>query len=325
MAKDDLEKALESFRVIRGSLREQGVEDLDLGWALGLAGRELEARVNSWPQSPSWKDFEYPGEEVSFQDQDLASFEFSHERLIDENDLLPVSFLEQGVRVQRAVARIVLTQPHKGFPPGTGWATGFLVGSSLFMTNNHAIPDSDFAQKVRVQFNYQLAPDGRDREDDSYVVEDFLHTEPKLDYSLVRLAEKPVQDDSVVGARKMGAGERWGRIPLNPTPLYRKEQHLNIVQHPMGRRKEIAIQDNEISKLFLNVVRYTADTQHASSGSPVFDNLWQLVALHHAGGEQDEEERWVNNQGIRIDRIVEDLRQHFGFGGDSSVLTELGV
>ncbi|MCB0114203.1 MAG: hypothetical protein KDD84_08930 [Caldilineaceae bacterium] len=91
--------------------------------------------------------------------------------------------------------------------------------------------------------------------------------------------------------------------------------------YPIG---EVALQDNEIAQLFSNVVRYLGDTEPGSSGSPVCDNVWKLVALYHAGGEQDGNGKWLNNQGIRIDKIVADLRQHFS-GAGQSVLIELSI
>ena len=104
-----------------------------------------------------------------------------------------------------------------------------------------------------------------------------------------------------------------------------KDQHLNIVQHPRGRRKEVALQDNRITKIFTNVVHYTTDTEPGSSGSPVFSNAWDLIALHHAAGEK-QNGQWISNEGIRVDKIVADLRSHFGGSpSGNAVLTELGI
>jgi endonuclease G len=277
------------------------------------------------------KDFDNTGPKEAlgaFGEGDTASV---LERIIDESDLLPVYFLEQGARVQRSVARVVLTKPHRigshTFPPGTGWATGFLVAPSLFLTNNHVIPHKDFASKIRMQFNYQLGPDGTEQATESYfpAPSEVYRTNPSLDYTLIRLRPNQVVDDPFFGNRMIQPGERWGFIPLNESPTYLEKQHFNVIQHPSGRRKEVALQNNEIEALFQNVVRYTTDTEPGSSGSPVFNNLWELVALHHAGGEQDETGKWVNNQGIRLDKIVEDLRVSFGNGEGEQVLEELRI
>lgn len=120
-------------------------------------------------------------------------------------------------------------------------------------------------------------------------------------------------------------GHRWGNLQLRANVSYARRQHINIVQHPKGRRKEVALQDNHLDKIFSNVVRYTTDTDRGSSGSPVFNNEWELIALHHAGGEKDGD-TWLNNQGIRIDKIVADLRRHFGGSASGQrILSELGI
>ena len=290
-------------------------------------GGEVTAESGQMISPPSLKTSEFAfdtGNEISLP-KPGDDPEIGFERLIDENDLLPVWFLEQGAVAQRAVARVVLTQPHtvdgSTFPPGTGWATGFMVSSSLFLTNNHVIPDTDFAAKIRMQFNFQVGADGMELPTQSFfpVVDDAFHTNPALDYTLTRL--QPAMD----GNATVMPGERWGMVQLNQTPTFRDKQHFNVIQHPSGEPKKVALQDNELAKLFINVVRYKSDTEPGSSGSPVFDNLWRLVALHHAGGDQDANGKWLNNQGIRIDRIIDDLRGHFTGPIGQTILAELGI
>lgn len=294
---------------------------LDVGTKIPIEGDE-----ELLPPSLKTSEFAYPiGDEIPLPDpNDAAPRAF--ERIIDESDLLPVWFLEQGAVAQRAVARVVLTKPHTvdgyTFPAGTGWATGFMVSERLFLTNNHVIADAAFADKIRMQFNYQVGGDGIELPTQSFfpVVDDAFHTNPTLDYTLIRLQPAVDGDATTV------PGQRWGMVRLNSGPVFRQKQHFNIIQHPDGRHKEVALQDNEIDTLFTNVVRYKSDTEPGSSGSPVFDNLWQLVALHHAGGDQDADGKWLNNEGIRIDKIIEDLRAHFaGTAVGQAILTELGI
>jgi hypothetical protein len=285
---------------------------------LGIPGKEVElvaSEIDASSQKPpefKTKDFDIAGAEEPFPPAGASTAEV-FERIIDENDLLPVFFLEQGARTQRSVARVVLTKPHTvdghTFPPGTGWATGFLVSPTLFLTNNHVIPDQAFAKKIRVQFNFQLGHDGLEQTTESFFPElgDVFHTNAGLDYTLIRLRPNQISGDG--GMTLANPGQHWGFIPLNPSPVYRSKQSFNIIQHPSGRRKEVALQNNVIQKLFENAVRYETDTEPGSSGSPVFDNLWQLVALHHAGGDLDPvTQKWLSNEGIRIDRIIADLR-----------------
>jgi len=325
MSEDGFSKPIEAMQTVRSELADHGGSDAV------LVGNQIEmiaSALRSYgirPPEMRTSDFGNEGAEVPLKSPTDEGPNL--ERIIDESNFLPANFLQQGATVQRAVARVVLTQAHGQFPPGTGWATGFLISPSLFLTNNHVIPDKGFAQKIRMQFNYQLNDQGVESPTDSYIPapEDVFHTNPALDYTIIRLQTKPVTGDATFGTGMIEPGQRWGFIALNPIPVFRENQHVNIVQHPRGRLKEIALQDNEVHALFTNAVRYKTDTEPGSSGSPVLDNLWQLVALHHAGGERVDG-TWINNQGIRIDRIIADLQSTFGSpesGGQ--VLEQLGL
>ena len=69
------------------------------------------------------------------------------------------------------------------------------------------------------------------------------------------------------------------------------------------------------------MIRYTADTEPGSSGSPVFNNTWKLIALHHSAGDQDPTTgQWVDNEGVRIDRIIEHIKAMV-----PAVVQELGL
>lgn len=76
---------------------------------------------------------------------------------------------------------------------------------------------------------------------------------------------------------------------------------------------------NDIIGNWKNYLFYKTDTQEGSSGSPVFNKNWKVVALHHAGknehsengGFQINEEGEIkpSNRGILIKKIVEDLKE----------------
>jgi hypothetical protein len=78
---------------------------------------------------------------------------------------------------------------------------------------------------------------------------------------------------------------------------------VNIIQHPKGRYKEVVVSNNWTLLLFDNYISYDADADFSSSGSPVFNQQWQLVALHHGSLPASR-----SQEGIRICRIVESLR-----------------
>lgn len=279
--------------------------------------------LSAGPKQMKTSDFEISGENIGFPPEpELQHDEFSlQERIIGRGDFMPAHFLSKGADVQRSVARVVLTDFHQGFSPGTGFGTAFLIGRNLLMTNNHVIPNLATARKMRFQFNYQMAYDGIDLPTQSFTpnISGTFRTNADLDYSLIRLHDAQPQPGSSAAAQ---AGDTWGWVNLMPTQNYHDELRLNIIQHPQGRKKEVVLQSNLITDLFEHTVRYTADTEHGSSGSPVFDNMWRLVALHHSGGKIDDGV-WKDNEGIRIDRIVQDLRD--AFNAEPEVLAELGI
>ncbi|ORM73994.1 hypothetical protein HA44_19215 [Mixta gaviniae] len=87
---------------------------------------------------------------------------------------------------------------------------------------------------------------------------------------------------------------------------------VNIIQHPGGAPQQVALRDNFLlargaaESEAANVLHYTADTDEGSSGAPVFNDQWQLVALHH-GAAQDESGTPVN-EGIRVSALVDWLK-----------------
>jgi endonuclease G len=114
-------------------------------------------------------------------------------------------------------------------------------------------------------------------------------------------------------------GSKYGYLPLKPSVSYPIGLRLNVVQHPQGRKKEVVVQQNELRDVHTNVIHYFSDTDYGSSGSPVFDNTWNLMALHHARAPAESA-----NEGVRIDRIVADLRSEFQ-SSNPAILTELGI
>ncbi len=316
------------------------------------------------------KDLPDPGPEVEIGKENRIAFEDlgNLERIIGRSNLLPASFLEEGAITQKAIARVAFRERYNGFQVGDGWATGFLVSPSLFLTNNHVIPSKSFAKKLKIQFNYQNDIAGNPLVMDEYTFDpdDVFYTNSALDFTLIRVNKKcyySFLNHNLFTQNKISneneytpnpfdpktnfdftdlididwyrnwrhictlPGQKWGYIKLRKTVTYTKDQFLNIIQHPKARRKEIAIQENKITNIFSNTIRYTTDTEPGSSGSPVFNNLWDLIAVHHAAGERDTDtNQWLSNQGIKIDKIVKDLSKNYdGTVSGRSILNELGI
>ena len=58
-------------------------------------------------------------------------------------------------------------------------------------------------------------------------------------------------------------------------------------------------------------MQYLTDTLGGSSGAPVFNEDWLVVALHHWGKTVDVDgTREIRNQGVTIGRVADGLRSH---------------
>jgi endonuclease G len=308
------------------------------------------------------KDFPSPGPEVPVGTSGRVKIETMsrQERIIPPyTNLLPVSFLEEGTLRQRAVARLPRISATN--PMGTPWGTGFLVSNSLILTNNHVIATKAEALQILVQFNYQEDPLGIAQAVDTWRLDPdaFFFTDVALDFTLVRVKGKPFifpLKGSILQKQPFDGGEAmrfedlvalapgltaktladltmrlfripgwtWGFIQMPKTIQYATEQFLNIIQHPAGRMKEVALQQNQITHIFQDRIHYTTDTEPGSSGSPVFNNAWDLIGLHHAAGDQDQNGFWIDNEGMRMDSIVTHLRNQFG-ASNPDLLAELGI
>ncbi|MDF5706429.1 MAG: trypsin-like peptidase domain-containing protein [Nostoc sp. S4] len=214
------------------------------------------------------------------------------EKIIGENTLRPISFLHQGLEVARSVAYIGVRSSQERWS-----GTGFLVAQDLLLTNNHVLPNSNLLTDTIFRFNYEDNFRGEAQQTYEYRAKPngIFHTNQVLDYTLVQLGGEP--------------GKKWGWLPLTSKAITIGSR-VNIIQHPSGQPKQISLQNNFVQYVGGHVVQYITCTLQGSSGSPVFNDCWQLVALHHAGGnipEPTTQQRYFRNEGIQIESILADL------------------
>ncbi len=218
---------------------------------------------------------------------------------------LDVRFLENGARAARSVCRLEWRNRGQG--------TGFLVADDLLLTNYHVLippddadpenPDIDaLLPQYKVRFGAVTTASGGVSPGHRVVkIKEIVSSSPldKLDYVLLRL-RKPVTD-----------GNRILRASCADYPVY-EEQCANIIQHPLGGAMKVALRNNQVVAIRPHRIYYLSDTQEGSSGSPVFDDDWQVIALHRAGGLQDETGRTIleANEGVPILDILEEINPY---------------
>lgn len=245
-----------------------------------------------------------PGE--SFQ-----TFQRGFERVMGNNDLMSVRFFEGGLNSARSVVRIQIRSA-QGTPIGYG--TGFMVSPRLLLTNHHVFPTRNATVGSIAEFDYQLGLDGKPKMSRffNFAPDDFFITDKTLDYTLVAL-----QPDSNLAS--------YGWLPLiAELGKVIVGEWVNIIQHPNGELKQLAVRENQVVDELDLHLHYLTDTAPGSSGSPVFNDQWEVVALHHSGVPKRNAQgrimavddrpwedwmgehriAWEGNEGIRISKLV---------------------
>ncbi len=207
------------------------------------------------------------------------------ERVIKDK-FLSVSFLLKGASVQDCICKIYVEDS----PEGPYSATGFLVSKNILLTNHHVFPDASWVDSAIAIFGYNDSHNNPSLK--SVPISEFVASDEGLDFALVKIAQEMPSFIS---------------LPKNPLK-YAKGQYANIIGHPDGKPKMVSLRSNKISEVMENAIEYTSDTEPGSSGSPVFDNSWKLIALHSSAGRQDGHGNWISNKGIRIDSIVAHIK-----------------
>ena len=59
----------------------------------------------------------------------------------------------------------------------------------------------------------------------------------------------------------------------------------------------MALRQNQVVDIFDLYVTYQTDTATGSSGAPVFNDQWDVVALHHSGVPEIRDGKWMTLTG----------------------------
>jgi hypothetical protein len=229
-------------------------------------------------------------------------------------------FREKMALVESRVCRVELD--------GNAAGTGFLVGSDAVLTNYHVLESvlkgTTLAAKVTCRFDYKVLADKSRVEgvavglhpadwkldfspysaaEQTRTPDNPPPTPDELDYALVRLARRLGEEPAAPKGGAEGPRRGWLTIP-GPAPVFVSKMPLMIAQHPDGKPLKLAVDTESVIGVNagLTRVRYATNTEAGSSGSPVFDLDWNLVALHHLGDPAYDHPA-AYNQGVPIDKI----------------------
>jgi len=193
---------------------------------------------------------------------------------------------------------------------GEGFGTGFLVQAEdlglahaarwVVLTNAHVISESAEEQSgipaavppdaAMLMFEASEFPTR------VFTIDRVLAQSPRreLDFSVLALHEEGDFPDPCPIARRL--------------PLIDRNQRIYVIGHPKGGNISFSLNDNLLLDHEAPRVHYRSPTEGGSSGSPLFNQNWELIGLHHAGGKEmprlnGQSGRYPANEGLWIQSI----------------------
>jgi energy-coupling factor transporter ATP-binding protein EcfA2 len=235
--------------------------------------------------------------ELQAERQQNTKMDGKFEKVFGADSYVNFEWYQLGLERCRAVACICKET-------GEGFGTGFLLkGSDLheslgeelvLLTNAHVVSNDPAVPGALPPDEAFIAFEALGLQ--KIEVKELLWTSaPKLlDATLLRLNQK------VEGVQP---------YPLAKyLPLADGKQRLYIVGHPRGGKLSFSLHDNLLLAHRNPLLHYRTPTEGGSSGSPVFNQQWRLVGLHHAGDAQmsrldGQPGTYEANEGIWINAI----------------------
>jgi len=190
-----------------------------------------------------------------------------------EPDLLDVGFLIRAINKAVSICRVEIQKVFRG--------TGFLIDPNLVLTNYHVLGMTEeevvsATSQTVLRFGVFTSPAGTA----SVGQEVKLHP----DKPLVAYSSEKVHDFALLRV----SDQIYGLKDIAPSTftINQPASHsgLNILQHPEGNTMKLAISSNGVTGVYEDAgyIQYVNRTSPGSSGSPCFNDDWDIVAIHHA-------------------------------------------
>jgi endonuclease G, mitochondrial len=239
--------------------------------------------------------------------------------IIGMDDMVDFAFLRGGATVGASVLRVRVPRFDGGVArlasAGKPWVmlgTAWLIGSELAVTNHHVInarlsgeppaSETDF-KRQGLESILEFDVDDSGARGIETKVKEVVASSDDLDYVILRLPAP---------SERRALRLRPDAIQLNATSYL----SVNIIQHPRGQPKRVALRNNLVTSSTNRELRYLTDTDFGSSGAPVCGDDWRVVALHR-GAEHTSVSNYKGqdtayiNFGTQVAAILADLRARY--------------
>jgi endonuclease G len=218
----------------------------------------------------------------------------SLEKIVNRSSLVPMPFLTFGAKCGAAVVRIRID--------GKGMGTGFLIAPDLVLTARLILISSAGeppATSVEIDFGYEETDVGEIALADTF--------RGRID----TIASGLVGPDGWAVIRTNGnPGSKYPPLKLEPQ-IPSIGDRVSVIQHPGGGLKRIALLDGMVRSVDDQMISYTSETLPGSTGAPVFDEGWRVVAIHvlaHLIDLPDGAGKELRRSGLRIEPVLRDLK-----------------
>jgi endonuclease G, mitochondrial len=200
-----------------------------------------------------------------------------NEAILFQDDMLPIGYLQAGITAARSVARLRVPRYDDSVELSKRyWGTGWLLTGSFLITNHHVFNARDDGERDASETEFQQQAlhttaqfdiDSLDGGSEPISIAEVVTSDQNLDYAIARIAPPQKRPALVVD---------WSAF----TPRLGDVVPLNIIQHPNGQPKKIAIRNNLATAAASPELKYFTSTLGGSSGAPVLNDKWHVVGIH---------------------------------------------
>jgi hypothetical protein len=153
-------------------------------------------------------------------------------------------------------------------PVGTAIGTGVMVDRQLLLTCRHVFEQNlkEDQGQAWVRFGYKVGMYGVEKGelfelDVKSIVYNALQSDHELDYALVNIISKPTYRPARL----------YNGIPSLTQPI-------RVIHHSRGEPVQIS-EIGQIVQVDQDFIKHTAEVDHGSSGAPIFDLQWRVIAI----------------------------------------------
>lgn len=218
-------------------------------------------------------DMEVAGRRARQLDRDADYLE----AVFGADEYKTIEWYRTGLEAARTVVRVVRPL---GSTVGTGfvmsggslsdaWAGSLVVVTNFHLANRAGLHPGHAPDGLRVVFDDDGAevPITEILWESPYAAVG-ANPPPSLDTAVLRLATEPPSAPS---------------YQLAATIAPKIDERVYVIGYPLGQKLSFSLHDNHVVGVNDVVLHYRAPTRPGSSGSPLFDDGWRLIGLHHGG------------------------------------------